>query len=529
MLGGFSSNLCFKITFFVLLFLNESYEYSIPVPTLEILSPKGFRVYIPDEPGIALFGFHGAINRKLNGIEPGDFEEDILRANNGHWIYENKNQILEPGDILYYWVHVQHNNLGYRLLDRSFLLSNESKVDNGLNEHSKIDKTLTKLVEKKTDEDISDVERLQLVDERLKLIENQRISNNSIENCIISKTTVNGRKVCSKALIFEENFDYFNWTKWERLIQIPSDSEDAEFVSYQDFPENCYITDGDLHIAPTLLKDAPGYSQESIRNGFINFGSRCTSTIDIDVTCKREAEFSRILPPIVSAKLRTKHFFSFRYGQVDIRAKLPIGDWIFPQLFLQPLHNEYGINGYASGQLRIAFIRGNSFLRTINNKEIDGRTLFGGPVLAVGEKFRDIWLKSKTLDEHFGSRFHKYTVVWDEHSITLALDGRAFATFQKGFKNLYDIYNITHAEKWEFGEKLAPFDKEFFLEIGVSAGGISDFPDGSRSGTQRKLKPWQNFNPKAELKFWNEISTWHSSWSYDKSALVIDYIKVWAI
>lgn len=39
---------------------------------------------------------------------------------------------------------------------------------------------------------------------------------------------------------------------------------------------------------------------------------------------------SNILPPIVSARLTTKNSFSFRYGVVEIKAKLPHGDWVVP-------------------------------------------------------------------------------------------------------------------------------------------------------------------------------------------------------
>jgi len=34
--------------------------------------------------------------------------------------------------------------------------------------------------------------------------------------------------------------------------------------------------------------------------------------------------------PVVSARLRTKGSFSFLYGKVEVRAKLPGGDWTFP-------------------------------------------------------------------------------------------------------------------------------------------------------------------------------------------------------
>lgn len=57
---------------------------------------------------------------------------------------------------------------------------------------------------------------------------------------------------------------------------------------------------------------------------------RCTSFVDPKQECERHAGLKRILPPVVSAKFRSKKTFNFKYGKVEIRAKLPKGDWIFP-------------------------------------------------------------------------------------------------------------------------------------------------------------------------------------------------------
>lgn len=40
-----------------------------------------------------------------------------------------------------------------------------------------------------------------------------------------------------------------------------------------------------------------------------------------------------IINPIQSARMRTINSFSFTYGTVEIRAKMPRGDWIWPGNF----------------------------------------------------------------------------------------------------------------------------------------------------------------------------------------------------
>lgn len=57
----------------------------------------------------------------------------------------------------------------------------------------------------------------------------------------------------------------------------------------------------------------------------------CKSPTNNEYECRRKAALSTVLPPVVSAKLNTKNSFNFRYGRVEIRAKLPKGDWIFPR------------------------------------------------------------------------------------------------------------------------------------------------------------------------------------------------------
>lgn len=57
--------------------------------------------------------------------------------------------------------------------------------------------------------------------------------------------------------------------------------------------------------------------------------------IDPIQECERQAGLKRVLPPIVTAKFRSKKSFSFKYGRVEIRARLPKGDWLFPRMYWQ--------------------------------------------------------------------------------------------------------------------------------------------------------------------------------------------------
>lgn len=68
-----------------------------------------------DERGVTFFAFHGNVNREFRGTENGEFHGEARQAQNGEWVFKNDRYQFQPGDILYYWIYVQHNRLGYRI------------------------------------------------------------------------------------------------------------------------------------------------------------------------------------------------------------------------------------------------------------------------------------------------------------------------------------------------------------------------------------------------------------------------------
>lgn len=59
---------------------------------------------------------------------------------------------------------------------------------------------------------------------------------------------------------------------------------------------------------------------------------RCTGQIGGD-QCKREASGADILPPVATGKITTKNKFSFKFGRVEVKAKMPAGSWLIPGAF----------------------------------------------------------------------------------------------------------------------------------------------------------------------------------------------------
>lgn len=100
-------------------------SYAVPKARIEVLHPKGFSVSIPDHPGITTYSFHGNLNSPMEGLENGQFSADILKHKNGRWTFTNKKHEIKPGDVLYYWLYVQKDSLGYRRDDQKHEFTGE--------------------------------------------------------------------------------------------------------------------------------------------------------------------------------------------------------------------------------------------------------------------------------------------------------------------------------------------------------------------------------------------------------------------
>jgi len=68
--------------------------------------------------------------------------------------------------------------------------------------------------------------------------------------------------------------------------------------------------------------------------------------------CSRTSDGNHYINPVMSGKLTTVNSFSFTYGRVEVRAKLPKGDWLWPAIWCLPRYNEYG-EWPASGEIDI--------------------------------------------------------------------------------------------------------------------------------------------------------------------------------
>lgn len=475
--------------------------YEVPPAKLEAIYPKGLRVTVPDD-GYSLFAFHGKLNEEMEGLEAGHWSRDITKAKNGLWIFRDRDANLKIGDKIYFWTYVLKDGLGYR-------------QDNG-------EWTVPGYVDESGNPMSSDGSALPQVPQPQSTpppppppsSSNPPSNNQEPEEypCEISlsKVSVPGF-VCKGQLLFEDNFES---TIEKGKIWTP----EIKFPGEPDYPFNVYLYDknirvrsGSLSIQPVTLesKYGEGYVRQSL-----DLSARCTGEIGT-TDCYREAFGALILPPIITAKITTKKSFSFKYGRIDVGARMPLGSWLVPEIQLEPRDNVYGTRDYGSGILRIATVKGN----------VDfSKKLYAGPLLSASEPYRSTHFKEKVGFDHWSKTYHNYSLVWKPDGISLYVDGENYGEISPGdgFSEEAKRNGVDAASQWLKGTAMAPFDEMFYISLGLSVGGIHEFSDEPN-------KPWSNIATKAMLNFWEAKDQWFSTWFDDTSPLKIDYVRVYAL
>ncbi|KAF7994035.1 hypothetical protein HCN44_011304 [Aphidius gifuensis] len=449
-----------------LIIINDIYcVYTPPQAKVEPLHPKGIRISIPDEEGISLVAFHVKFNEEFSGIEAGTIARDILRIKKGRWTYEDFTTELKTGDIVYYWIHVVYDGLGYNLLFQEHHVTDFYNRDG-----SKI------------------------------IIDDSNIVDGS--DCRASATKIldistgNLKNICAGKYILNDSFEHLNNSIW-KINEEFSKRPDYPFSVFRNNKKNVEINRGNLYLKPTIV-------EQELPNDFVRHGTltlqNCTSELGTP-DCSREARGRYILPPTFSGSVDTSKSVAFLYGNIEIRAKLPRGDWIYPILALEQAEKSLVI----SPQLRIASSVGNAVLNSPAGADISGHVLSAGPnKMTPGD--------TGTLDnpQRFGmelwsNEYHTYQLEWRKNRIITRVDDIEYGSFVTG----------------------STFDKPMFLKLAVGVGGLTEFPD--MSSTDKYSKPWRNVGSQALFDFYNSTNLWSPSWIEESKDLQIDYVLIKAL
>lgn len=334
---------------------------------------------------------------------------------------------------------------------------------------------------------------------------------------------------CAGDLIFEENFNTLDLNRWKHEITMGGGGN-GEFQWYVSHQTNSYATNGTLNIKPTYTSDIFGEHFLSSARVIIP-PYECTS--DSWNGCDRQGSPEYIINPIRSGKVSTWDSFKFRYGALEIRAKLPAGDWLWPALWMMPDKSVYG--GWpTSGEIDLMESRGNRELYNRDGVNIGtgqvGSTLHFGPRWDINGYSTSHGTMNK--EPKFDEDYHTYRVEWKSTGFQFFYDGELMLTIPvgDGFWARGGFESSGLPNPWSGASPMAPFDQEFYIIINLAVGGDNGyFPDGVDN--LNGPKPWTNNNGRARTDFWNARSIWEPTWNFNNEDrhFKIDYVRVWAV
>lgn len=163
----------------------------------------------------------------------------------------------------------------------------------------------------------------------------------------------------------------------------------------------------------------------------------------LTITAKKESFGGR---SYTSSRLRTRNLGDWKRGRFEMRAKMPIGQGLWPAFWMLPTDEAYG-GWAASGEIDILEYLGHQPSRAF------GTLHYGGSFPA-----NTLTSNAMTLSSgNFHDTFHDFVLEWDDCSMRWYIDGNLYATQ----KNWYS----------EGGAYPAPFNQRFHLLLNLAVGG----------------------------------------------------------
>ena len=139
--------------------------------------------------------------------------------------------------------------------------------------------------------------------------------------------------------MLEDNFDSFDTNTWSREVSLGGFGN-GEFQMTTQEDDNLFIRNGQLYIMPTLTSDEIG--TDSIFNGYTYNLTGCTENNASACSVTSKSSTNTVINPVKSARITTQNSTSIAFGKVEVKAKLPRGDWLWPAIWMLPTDNAYG-------------------------------------------------------------------------------------------------------------------------------------------------------------------------------------------
>ncbi|XP_065350462.1 beta-1,3-glucan-binding protein-like [Cloeon dipterum] len=509
--------------------------YEIPRPRITVFSPRALRFLLPHEDGITRAVLLANVNKPLSISDTtASLTKELRQArSNRLWVFFFPHEVLKEGDIINYKLAVEHKGKLHFSGPHSFRVNVITPLPNQAAQE--VPENITwpgvelsaggssPVPPPRPAAPVAPAATPRPPPPKPPAAATTKRPPAAAQQCRPSSTVVNGKPACKGQLLFQDHFDSLDTRKWKHSVYI-ADAPDFEFCMYTNRKENAYVREGVLHIRPTLTEST--FGANFITSGNITL-DQCTATVRDE--CSHQANFGFIMPPVQSARLASVPHFTFKFGRVEVRAKMALGDWLLSGIYLEPLRRTYGPR-YDSGQVRMGVSKGNIRLEC-DDVESGISLVESGIVLTASEDYMLRQLSSRELPngQAWDQNFHVFRADWSPDKIVIQIDGNVINTIfppPGGFGTLEE-FSESPTNPWRAGSKFAPFDQEFYIAFGVGVGGIHDFPDNCLNNGERK--PWTNGQPKAKLNFWKQQNKWYPTWDLQDGSMQIDYVKVYAL
>ncbi|KAL6249274.1 hypothetical protein RBB50_004337 [Rhinocladiella similis] len=321
---------------------------------------------------------------------------------------------------------------------------------------------------------------------------------------------------------FATGFDEKIWTKEVEVGGFGN----GQFDETTNTDENVFIKDGILTIKPTL-QDAHLIEANNVIN--LTADGLCTSDEWNSCIVSTNTTNGTIVNPAKSARINTRKGASIQYGRVEVVAKMPRGDWLWPAIWMLPVNNTFG-PWPMSGEIDIAESRGNNWSYPMGGNNIVSSTLHWGPDIA-----NDAWWRTNSrqnaLHTDYSDAFHTYGLEWAPDHLYTYIDTRLMQVlytkfekpfWQRGSFPLSGTNGTSFIDPWsQTGNPATPFDEPFFLILNVAVGGTNGWFQDGKGG-----KPWVDQSPTAKRDFWEAKDQWYPTWA-NNNEMQIKSVKMW--
>ncbi|KAK0726028.1 glycoside hydrolase family 16 protein [Lasiosphaeris hirsuta] len=328
-------------------------------------------------------------------------------------------------------------------------------------------------------------------------------------------------------LVLAEDFSGgLNGAVWQKEVQLGGFGN-GEFQMTTPGDENVYVENGHLFIKATLQDDS--LMQRDTVIDLIQQGI-CTSDTPENCIAATNTTVgnSSIVPPVLSGRIHTKLGATIKYGRVEVTAKMPAGDWLWPAIWMMPVDEKYG-PWPASGEIDIAESRGNNYTHPQGGNNIASSALHWGPNPA-NDAFWRTNVKRPALHTTYSADFNTYGVEWSQKYLFTYINSRllqvlytnfdspmwergAFPAVSSNGTRVHDIWGQT-------GRYNTPFDQDFYLILNVAVGGTNGWFEDNEAG-----KPWLDNSPNAKKDFWQAKDQWFPTWT--QPAMEVSKVMMW--